>query len=81
MPAKASKADEVRDLAKRLLAAVEAGAPMPAEVRRMVGSSFGLLGASKGGKARAAKLSATKRKAIAKKAAKARWKGHTATPS
>ena len=31
------------------------------------------LGASKGGKARAQKLSATKRKAIAKKAANARW--------
>lgn len=31
------------------------------------------LGASKGGKARAQKLSATKRKQIAKKAAKARW--------
>lgn len=32
------------------------------------------LGASKGGKARAANLSAAKRKAIAKKAAKARWR-------
>jgi len=31
------------------------------------------LGASKGGKARAKKLSPAKRKAIAKKAAKARW--------
>lgn len=31
------------------------------------------LGASKGGKARANKLSPEKRKAIAKKAAKARW--------
>jgi len=31
------------------------------------------LGAAKGGKARAAKLSPAKRKAIAKKAAKARW--------
>ena len=31
------------------------------------------LGASKGGKARAAKLSAERRKAIAKRAAKARW--------
>jgi hypothetical protein len=31
------------------------------------------LGASKGGKARAKKLSARKRKEIAKKAAKARW--------
>jgi hypothetical protein len=35
--------------------------------------AIGLLGASKGGKARADKLSATKRKAIAKKAAAARW--------
>jgi hypothetical protein len=32
------------------------------------------LGASKGGKARAKTLSATRRKTIAKKAAKARWK-------
>jgi hypothetical protein len=32
------------------------------------------LGASKGGKERARKLSASKRSAIAKKAAKARWK-------
>jgi len=31
------------------------------------------LGAAKGGKARAAKLNATRRKEIAKKAAKARW--------
>ncbi len=35
--------------------------------------ALGRLGASKGGKARAEKLSATKRKAIAKKAAEARW--------
>jgi hypothetical protein len=35
--------------------------------------ALGKLGASKGGKARAAKLSARKRKEIAKKAAAARW--------
>jgi hypothetical protein len=34
---------------------------------------LGRMGASKGGIARAAKLSAKKRKAIARKAAKARW--------
>lgn len=34
------------------------------------------LGASKGGKARAKNLSAKKRKAIAKKAAKTRWDKH-----
>lgn len=35
--------------------------------------ALGKLGGKKGGKARAAKLSPAKRKAIAKKAAKARW--------
>lgn len=37
--------------------------------------SLGRLGGLKGGKARAAKLTPAKRKAIAKKAAAARWKG------
>ena len=35
--------------------------------------ALGKLGGAKGGKARAEKLSAAKRKAIARKAAKARW--------
>ena len=35
--------------------------------------ALGRLGGQKGGKARAEKLSAAKRKAIARKAAKARW--------
>jgi hypothetical protein len=35
--------------------------------------ALGKLGGSKGGKARAAKLSSAKRKEIAKKAADARW--------
>lgn len=35
--------------------------------------ALGKLGGAKGGKARAAKLSSSKRKAIAKAAAKARW--------
>jgi hypothetical protein len=38
--------------------------------------ALGRLGASKGGKARAAKLSAKKRKEIAKKAAQSRWASH-----
>ncbi|OHB82914.1 MAG: hypothetical protein A3J73_06030 [Planctomycetes bacterium RIFCSPHIGHO2_02_FULL_38_41] len=37
--------------------------------------ALGRLGGLKGGKARAEKLSAKKRKEIAQKAAKARWKG------
>ena len=39
------------------------------------------LGASKGGQARVQKLSATKRSAIAKKAAKARWRKPAKTAS
>ncbi len=35
--------------------------------------ALGLLGGAKGGRARAAKLSAARRSAIAKKAARARW--------
>ncbi len=38
--------------------------------------SLGRLGGLKGGKARAKKLSKERRAAIAKKAAKKRWKGH-----
>jgi hypothetical protein len=39
--------------------------------------ALGMLGASKGGKARAAKLSAKERARIAKKAAMARWSKRT----
>jgi hypothetical protein len=49
-------------------AATEAAARNPAAV------AFGALGASKGGKARAAALSDRKRKDIARKAAQARWR-------
>jgi hypothetical protein len=38
--------------------------------------ALGRLGGLKGGKARAKKLSTSKRKAIAKKAARARWSTH-----
>jgi hypothetical protein len=39
-------------------------------------AALGALGGAKGGKARAAKLSATKRKQIARKAASSRWSRH-----
>jgi hypothetical protein len=42
--------------------------------RNAAAVALGRLGGQKGGKARAAKLSAARRKAIAKKAAAARWK-------
>jgi hypothetical protein len=50
----------------------EASPPKPEKNPAAV--ALGRLGGLKGGKARAAKLSAKKRKEIAKKAAEARWK-------
>jgi hypothetical protein len=47
---------------------------MPPHVKNPAAVSLGRLGGLKGGKARAAKLSAKKRSAIAKKAARARWR-------
>lgn len=47
--------------------------PEPPDTRNPAAVALSKLGASKGGQARAAKLSAPKRSAIAKKAAKTRW--------
>lgn len=47
--------------------------PIPAKEKNPAAVALGRLGGLKGGKARAEKLSAKKRKEIAKKAAKTRW--------
>lgn len=47
--------------------------PEPPDMRNPAAVALSKLGASKGGRARAEKLSAKKRKEIAKKAAAARW--------
>ena len=55
----------------------EATGQVPPELedtRNPAAVALSKLGASKGGKARATKLSAKKRKDIAKKAARARWR-------
>ena len=49
--------------------------PEPEDTRNPAAVALSKLGASKGGKARAKKLSKAKRTAIAKKAARARWGG------
>ena len=78
MPAKASKRrrkpreEDVNEIAYRLVHAITGEDPPPG--KNPLAIAFGRLGASKGGKARAAKLSAARKKAIAKKAARARWK-------
>ncbi|MBZ5498574.1 MAG: hypothetical protein LAP85_19435 [Acidobacteriia bacterium] len=58
----------VKDATEEVKPAPEETGKNPAAV------ALGRLGGLKGGKARAAKLSARKRKEIAKKAAEARWK-------
>jgi hypothetical protein len=52
------------------------GTPLedPDSGKNQAAVALGKLGGAKGGKARAAKLSPARRKAIAKKAAAARWK-------
>lgn len=49
------------------------GGPLVEKPKNKHAQALSKLGASKGGQARAAKLSAKKRSAIAKKAAAARW--------
>lgn len=80
MPKRSSKAPrDLNQLAAHILATAtgEAGAPTenPAETdpARAAAKLLGSLGGRKGGPARAKALSKTKRSAIAKKAARARW--------
>jgi hypothetical protein len=76
MPTRASKKPprDTNELAKYILdvATGDAEKIEPPE-KNPAAVALGKLGASKGGQARAAKLSARKREEIAKKAAEARW--------
>lgn len=74
-------AEVARSIVEQIIGEKLTGEPLdiPAEptepdTRNQAAVALGKLGASKGGKARAEKLSAKKRKAIAKQAAAARWK-------
>ena len=80
MPSRASKPKRPRDanqLAWQIVQEATGQAePVPEEpdTRNPAAVALSKLGAAKGGKARAAALSPSKRKAIAKNAAAARWK-------
>ena len=83
MPSRSSKHPkrprDMNQLAKAIVDISVGEAPPevdPNEGKNPAAVALGRLGGAKGGKARAAKLSATRRKAIAKKAAAARW-GHS----
>lgn len=76
MPDRSSKPKRPTDLnklASKIVEAATEGEPDPDEGKDPAAVSLGRRGGLKGGKARAAKLSAERRREIAKKAAKARW--------
>lgn len=76
---KPGKRQDVNELAKSLVDQLTGQAPPPGQAapvddgKNPAAVELGRLGGLKGGKARAEKLSAKKRKEIAKMAAKARW--------
>jgi len=79
MPKRSSKRQkDTQELARHVLDAVvpdaePTPAPEPEKVKNPAAVALGRLGGLKGGKARAAKLTASKRAAIARRAAMARW--------
>lgn len=77
MPKRSSKPrqKDTQQLARGVLDAI---VPDAEPEKNPAAVALGRLGGLKGGKARAASLSAAKRKAIAKKAAETRWKKLTA---
>jgi hypothetical protein len=66
---------DFNQIAAALVPKDEPEPPPEPDTRHPAAVALGNLGGAKGGEARAAKLSPAKRKAIAKKAAAARWKG------
>jgi hypothetical protein len=76
MPTRASRGGKRADFAQTALRVFEEAIGdvlKPAEGKNPHAQALSALGASKGGKARAEKLSAKRRVAIARKAAGARW--------
>jgi len=80
MPRRSSKDHDFATVARRVveqaIGETLTGEPLPDPNagKNPAAVALGKLGGSKGGKARAAKLSPTKRKQIAQKAAEARWR-------
>jgi hypothetical protein len=76
MPTRASRGGKRADPIQNALRVVEEATGdvlKPAEGKNVHAQALSALGASKGGKARAEKLSAKRRKAIAREAARKRW--------
>lgn len=81
MPKRSSKQKDPFQIARHVLDTVVPDAepippPEPEKAKNPAAVALGRLGGLKGGKARAAKLTAKRRKEIASKAAKIRWKAN-----
>lgn len=78
MPRRSSRPRDTNQLAKFIVDQATGSAPPAAapadDGKNPAAVALGRLGGAKGGKARAAALSKKERSAIAKKAAKARWR-------
>jgi hypothetical protein len=80
MPSRASRPTRPRDTNQLAWQIVQEATgqierpPEPPDTRNAAAVALGKLGAAKGGKARAKKLSAKRRSEIAKRAARARWR-------
>jgi hypothetical protein len=72
-PRKHRKNEDINEAAFRVVREATEKHDPEAAKKNPAAVALGRLGASKGGKARAAKLTAQRRKSIAKKAAQARW--------
>lgn len=72
-PSKPRRGEDFNEAAFRVVREATEKHDPEARPKNPAAVALGKLGASKGGKARAAKLSPAKRKAIARKAAIARW--------
>jgi hypothetical protein len=75
MPKRSSKQKDTQQLARSILdqVAPDAEPAKPEKKKNPAAVALGRLGGIKGGKARAAKLTAEQRAEIAKKAARKRW--------
>ena len=78
MPKRSRKPEreDINAIAARILRGLTEATVPDASGKNPAAVELGRLGGLKGGKARAEKLSARRRKQIAKKAAESRWKEH-----
>jgi hypothetical protein len=74
MPKRSSTPKDVNQAARRIVDIVTGESILEEDTRNPAAVTLGRLGGLKGGKARAESMSPAKRKAIAKKAAAARWR-------